>query len=186
MGAHEFFEDGKRLFVEGKLKESIDAFTEALDTGGNPEIIYLSRGTAHLKLKETIEAIDDFTKAIESGKRNPRTYYYRGMAYTNKEDFGKAVADFSKAIELKPDYAQAFFARGASFIRMNKLEEAGQDIKNAVTYSEAAIQGYADFIGDRTYLDKILAVLEGERRTSALAINDAEFAMIRKWIEEKV
>lgn len=96
------------------------------------------------------------------------------------------MADFNKAIELKPDYAQAMFARGASYIRMNKLEEAGQDIKNAVTYSEASIQGYADFIGDRTHLDKILAVLEGERRSPALSISDAEFAMIRKWIEEQV
>jgi tetratricopeptide (TPR) repeat protein len=67
------------------------------------------------------------------------------MAYTNKEDFEKAVADFSTAIELKPDYASALFARGASYIRMNRLEEGGADIKNAVNYSEAAVQGYDSF-----------------------------------------
>jgi tetratricopeptide (TPR) repeat protein len=105
------------------------------------------------------------------------------MAYTNKEDFEKAVADFSTAIELKP--ASALFARGASYIRMNRLEEGGADIKNAVNYSEAAVQGYADTIGDRTHLDRVLAVLEGERRAPALAINDAEFEMIRKLLTEK-
>lgn len=88
MDAHEFFEDGKRLFVEGMLRESIDAFTKALDAGADPEITYLSRGTAYLKLKEANEAIDDFTKAIEADKSSPRACYYRGMAYTNKEDFG--------------------------------------------------------------------------------------------------
>lgn len=185
MGADELFEEGKKLFLEGKIEESINAFSKALDAGSEPGITFMSRGTAQLKLRNPDAAIADFSRAIDAVRDNPKPYYFRGMAYTNKEDFEKGVADFDKAIELKPDYASAIFARGASYIRMNRLEEGGADIKNAVNYGEAAVQGYADTIGDRTHLDRVLAVLEGERRASALAINDAEFEMIRKLLTEK-
>jgi len=183
MEANVLFEEGKRLFVEGKLEESIDAFTKALEAGLDPKMSYLSRGAANLKLKEPDRAIGDFNKVIELDNANFRAYYYRGMANSQKRDFEKAVADFSKAIELKPDDGAAIFARGASYIELGKIEEAGMDIKNATNYLAAAVQGYASTIGDRTHLDKVLAVLEGERRTDRLDINEDELETIKKWLQ---
>ncbi len=43
MGGKELFQEGQKLFMEGKVKESIDAFTNALEAGYEPRIIYLSR-----------------------------------------------------------------------------------------------------------------------------------------------
>jgi len=186
MGANDFFEDGKRFFVEGKLKESVEAFTKAAEAGHEPKISYLSRGAAYLKLRNADKAIADFSRVIDLDKNNPRAYYYRGMANTQKKDFKKAVEDFSRAIELKPDDGSSLFARGASYIEMGKLEEAGQDIRNAANYLAAAVQGYADTIGDRTHLDKVLSVLEGERRADTLDINEAEFETIKKLFEDSV
>ena len=39
METNEFFEAGKRLFVEGRMEESIDAFTKALESGYDPKRI---------------------------------------------------------------------------------------------------------------------------------------------------
>jgi tetratricopeptide (TPR) repeat protein len=183
MGANDFFEEGKRLFVEGKLEESINAFTKALEAGYDAKISYLSRGAAYLKLREADQAIGDFSKAIELDNSSARSYYYRGMACAQKKDFEKAVADFSKAIDLKPDDGASIFARGASYIELGKLEDAGRDIKNAANYLAAAVQGYASTIGDRTHLDRVLAVLEGERRTETLDINEDELETIRQWLK---
>jgi tetratricopeptide (TPR) repeat protein len=183
MGAQDLFDDGKHLFAEGKLKESIEAFTKAAEAGYEPTISYLSRGAAYLKLRETADAIADFTRVIDSDNNNPRAYYYRGMAYAQKKDFEKAVADFSRAIELKPADGASIFARGASYIELGKLEEAGEDIRNATNYLDAASQGYANMIGDRTHLDKLLAVLEGERASGELRLSDAEYESIRRLIE---
>ena len=182
MKANDFFEEGKRLFVEGKLEESISAFTKAMDAGYDPIVTYLSRGAAYLKLKEPDRAIGDFNKVLELDKNNARAYYYKGMANTQKKDFEKAVADFSKAIALRPEDGASSFARGASYIELGKLEEAGKDIKNATNYLAAAVQGYASTIGDRTHLDKVLAVLEGERRAETLEINEDELKTIKKWL----
>jgi tetratricopeptide (TPR) repeat protein len=186
MDANAFFEDGKRLFVGEKWGESIEAFTKAADAGYDPVISYLSRGAAYLKLRDAENAIEDFSRVIESYGESPRSYYYRGMAYAQKKDFGKAVEDFTKAIELKPDDGAALFARGASYLEMGKIDEAGEDIKHATNHLATAVQGYADMIGDRTHLDRVLAILEGERRNDALDLNDAEFETIRSMLEEAV
>lgn len=186
MSAGDYFEEGKRFFVEGKYEESIEAFTMAAETGYEQTISYLSRGAAYLKLRRADEAVADFNWIIDAGEDNSRAHYYRGMAYAQKGNYEKAAEDFSRAIALKPGEGTFLFARGAAYIEMGKLEEAGQDIKNAANYLAAAAQGYADMIGDRTHLDKVLAVLEGERRAEALEINDAEFETIKQMLESGV
>ncbi len=186
MTATDFFEDGKRLFVEGKLRESAEAFAKAAEAGYDRKISYLSRGAAYLKLRKADEAIADFNSVIALDEKSARAYYYRGMAYAQKKNYGKAVEDFSKAIQLKPGDGASIFARGASYLEMGKVDEAAEDIRNATNYLHAAIQGYADTIGDRTHLDKVLALLEGERREQGFDINDSEFDAIRAMMEESV
>ena len=83
----DFFEEGKRLFVEGKLEESIDTFTKAMEAGYDAKISFLSRGTAHLRLKDADKALKDFTKTIEIDKGYARAYYYRGMALYPEKRF---------------------------------------------------------------------------------------------------
>jgi tetratricopeptide (TPR) repeat protein len=183
MSAGDFFEEGKRFFVDGKYEESIEAFTKAADAGYEQTICFLSRGVAYLKLHRSDDAIGDFSWVIDVREDNSRAYYYRGMARAQKGNHETAAEDFSRAIAQKPGEATFLFARGAAYIEMGKLEEAGQDIKNAANYLASASQGYANMIGDRTHLDKVLAVLEGERRAGALEINDAEFEAIRQMIE---
>jgi len=49
------------------------------------------------------------------------------------------------------------------------------------------VQGYANTIGDRTHLDKVLAVLEGEKRSETLEINNEdELETIRNWMKSAV
>jgi tetratricopeptide (TPR) repeat protein len=186
MEANEFFEEAKRLFIKEKYEESVGLFNRAADSGYDPVISYLSRGAAYLKLKDADRAIADFSSVITMDRENPRAYYYRGMAYAQKKDYEKAASDFTKAIELKPDDGAALFARGASYMEMGKIEEAGDDIKHAANYLAAYVQGYADTIGDRTHLHRVLAVLEGERREEAFDLNESEFGTIKAMLEEAV
>jgi hypothetical protein len=57
MSASDFFEEGKRFFVEGNYEKSIEAFTTAAEAGYEQTISYLSRGAAFLKLRRADEAI---------------------------------------------------------------------------------------------------------------------------------
>lgn len=184
MKANDFFEEGKRLFVEGKLRESISEFTNAADAGYDKKISFLSRGAAYLKLREADKAIGDFSEVIALDEKNARAYYYRGMAEAQKKNFESAVEDFAKAVELKPNEGTFLFARGASYMELGKNDEAGEDFRNATNYLEATVQGYADLIGDRTHLDKVLAILEGERRREMLALDESEFEAIKAMLQE--
>ncbi len=184
MKAKDFFEDGKRLFVEGRLQDSIAAFTSAADAGYDSEISYLSRGAAYLKLLKADQAIEDFSKVIDLNGENARAYHYRGMAHAQKKDFTSAVRDFTKAIELKPDEGAFLFARGASYMELGKNIEAGEDIRNATNCLESTVQGYADLIGDRTHLHRVLAILEGERRREMLALDESEYETIKSMLED--
>jgi tetratricopeptide (TPR) repeat protein len=160
MKANDFFEDGKRYFVEGNLRDSIEAFTKAADGGF------------------------DFSRVVDLDGKNARAFYYRGMAYAQRKDYDKAVDDFTRAIELKPNEGSFLFARGASYMELGKSEEAGEDIRNATNYLEATVQGYVDTIGDRTHLHKVLAILEGERRSETLAVDESEFDAIKAMLME--
>ncbi len=186
MKANDLFEDAKRLFIEGKLRECAVEFTKAAEAGYDQKISYLSRGAAYLKLREADNAIADFSKVISLDEKNSRAYYFRGMAHAQKKDFSKAAEDFSKAIELKPDDGASLFARGASYLEMGRIDEAAEDIRNATNFLAATVQGYADMIGDRTHLDKVLAILEGERRQDSFDISESEFETIKAMMEEAV
>ena len=53
MDTQELLREAQLLFVDGKNKESLEAFTKALEAGADPYIVYLSRGVVYVKMKET-------------------------------------------------------------------------------------------------------------------------------------
>jgi tetratricopeptide (TPR) repeat protein len=185
MSGEEHFEKAQKLFLEGKHKESIDAFTEAIEAGEKKDITYLSRGVAYFQLKDFDNAIADFGKAIEVNDKNVRAYYYRGVASSAKGDHNSAIPDYDKAIELKPDHGAAFFARGSAYAQLGNDDEATKNIKTALIYSESAAQGFADTIGMfRTQFDDALAIMSGERKSSSITLDEKEAETLKKWIRE--
>lgn len=184
MEAKELFEEAQRLFIQGKHKEAIEEFTKAIEKGADPGISHLSRGAAYLKMQEVDKAIEDFTGAVEAMGENFRPYYYRGTAYMMKEDYKSAIKDLSKALELKADHGASFFARGTCYAQLGLDEEASRDLKTAISYSEAAIQGFVDTFGIlRTQFDGVLALMSGERKHPGLELTEEETEQIRKWLE---
>jgi tetratricopeptide (TPR) repeat protein len=161
--AYELFESGQRFFMKGKYRESIEKFAKTLQAGHETAIVYLSLGVAHLKVDEREKAIADFDKAIAIDAGNASAFYYRGTAHMLKEDYARAVSDFSRAVEIHPEHRAATFARGVSYVNMGRADEGSRDIKRAMVYAEAAMQGFSDMHGWRTQLDKVIAAMEGER-----------------------
>jgi tetratricopeptide (TPR) repeat protein len=180
----ELLKEAQLLFIDGKHKESIEAFTKAIEAGADHYVSYLSRGAAHLKLKEVDEAISDFNDAINVNSKSARAYYFRGIAYMMKEEFEKSVSDFSKALELKSDYVIAKFSRAVSYGRMNKLDEASQDMMAVMPHMEQNMQSFADTYGIvRTEMFKVMAQLSGDRQWPTLKLNEKEIDTLKKWLE---
>ncbi len=185
MDTKELLKKAQLLLVDGKDKESIEAFTKAIEAGADPYICHLSRGVVYVKLKESDKALDDLNKAIKANSLSARAYFFRGMTYMMKEDFNHAVADFTGALNLKTNYGMAKFARAVSYARLGNFDEASKDMAEVAPQMEENIQGFADSYGIvRTEMSKVMAQLAGESNLPNLELDDKNMEILKKWLND--
>jgi tetratricopeptide (TPR) repeat protein len=182
----ELLRQAQLLFAEGKNKESIDAFTKALDAGADPYISHLSRGVGHMKEQNVDNAINDFSKAITLNNRSARAHFFRGMAYMMKNEFAEAVSDFTSALEYKHDYGMAKFCRAVSYARLGNFAESSIDMAAILPQMEENLQSFADTYGIvRTEMWKVMAQMSGDAKTPTLTLNENEISTLKKWLEQE-
>ncbi len=186
MDSRKLFRNAQKIFVNGEINESIDAFTKSIEAGQKTEIAFLSRGVAYLKTDLVESALEDFSIVIDMNSQNYRAYFYRGTAFMRIEDFHSALSDYDKTIELKPDYGTAFFARGTAYAQIGNEFEASRNIKTAISFSESSIQEFSDHYGMfRTQFDKAIAIMAGEGVMPTMLLSDNEMNTVRKWLKEE-
>jgi tetratricopeptide (TPR) repeat protein len=188
MDPREILRQAQLLFVEGKVKESAEAFAKALEAGADPYIAHLSRGVAYVKLKEVDNALSDFSKAISVNDKSARAYFFRGMTYMMKVEYENAIADFTKTLELKTDHGMAKFARGVSYARLERFEESSKDMLAVLPQMEANLQSFADTYGIvRTEMWKVMAQTTEEEGTgmSTLELNEKDRKTLEKWLKQE-
>ncbi|MBM4145035.1 MAG: hypothetical protein FJ240_01995 [Nitrospira sp.] len=186
MDTQELMRKAQLLFVEGKEKESIEAFTKAIEAGADPYIAHLSRGVAHIKIKEVDMALEDFSKAVSANNKSARAYFFRGMAHMMKEEFEKAVPDFTQALGLKTDYAMAKFARAVSYARMDKFDESAQDMMVVMPQMEENFQGFADSYGIiKTEMWKVMAQMSEGEKMPPLGLSEKDITTLKKWLDQE-
>ncbi len=117
---------------QGKLKEAIQHYNEAIRL--NPQIpaSYNNRGNTYYKKRESDLAIQDYSKAIELDPQGKEAYYNRGNAYMKKRESDLAIRDLNRAIELDPLYREAYNNRGNVYVAKGKLDLALRDFNKAI------------------------------------------------------
>ncbi len=182
---NKFFEEGKKSLIEGNIKESIESFSNAISEGEKSDILFLSRGVAYLKNRDTDHAIDDFSEVVKMSDKNARAHYYRGIAYLTKENFKEAISEFDKTISLDPENSTAFFARGTAYAHIGDDEMAAKNIKTAITFSESGIYQLQETIGLwRTQFDKAMSIMTGEKKSVDMVLSEDESRKVKKWLKE--
>lgn len=171
--------------VEGKYKESIEAFTEAIKEGEHSDLVFLSRGVAYLRDHQSARAINDFNEVVRRNDLNVRAHFYRGIAYMAKEDYKEAISEFDKTIELDGNHAAAFFARGTAYAQIGDDDQATKNIKTAISFSEAGMYGLQETLGLwRTQFDRALAQVSGEKAAPEIKLTHDEYHKIMNWLDE--
>lgn len=185
MKTSKIYEDAQRLMIKGHIKESIEAFSKAIDSGDRSEIVYLSRGVALLRNCEIDRAIEDFSEVVRKDDHNVRAHFYKGIAHMTKEDYKNAIAEFDKTIELDPNHGAAFFARGTAHAQLGNDELATKNIKTAISFSESNIYGLQETIGLwRTQFDKAISQMSGEKAAPEMALTHDEYHKLMEWLEK--
>jgi tetratricopeptide (TPR) repeat protein len=185
MDTQELLRQAQLFLAQGKDRESIEAFTKALEAGADPYIAHLSRGVGYVKVQDIGNALSDFDTAIRLNKQSARAYFFRGMVYMLQNEFENAVSDFTGALTYKKDYGIAMFCRAVSYARLGKFEESSKDMLIVLPQMEENLQSFADTYGIvRTEMWKVMAQMSGEAKTPTLALNEKEINTLKKWLEQ--
>ena len=127
--AHKFVADA--LCAEGKNKQAIYHYNEAIRLKPDFSYAYNNRGNAYLELGQYQLAIEDFNKAIRSKPDYATAYSNRGTIYTKLGQYQLAIEDFNNAIRLNPDDADTYFNRGIVYFTQGNIISGCEDAKKA-------------------------------------------------------
>lgn len=184
MRGQEFFEEGQRLFMSGRTRESIDQFTQALAAGHDEVPTRLSRGAAFINTQEFDKALVDLNAVLAREPENERAHYYRGIVLLNLEEFERAASDFDQTIAKNPQRAPAFLGRGLARSESGREKEALQDFKTAVAHSTVEVEKFVHSFGDaRTKFAQTMALIEGDRGSLRQVMSPDEVAKLQEWME---
>ncbi|MDA8164280.1 MAG: tetratricopeptide repeat protein [Desulfobacteraceae bacterium] len=184
MRGQEFFDEGQRLFMSGRIRESIDQFTQALAAGHDEVPVRLSRGAAYLNIQELDKALADLDAVLAKDPGNERAHYYRGIVLLNKEEFERAATDFDRTIAQNPQRGPAFLGRALALSESGREEEALRDFKTAVAHSTVEVERFVHSFGNaRAKFAQTMALLEGERGPLRQVMTPEEVAKLQQWME---
>jgi len=126
------YKAGVKLGSQGRLKEAIAEFDEAIRVDPNLSGAYNNRGIIYARLGQFQRAIQDFDEAIRLNPWDAVTYYNRGTAYYHLDQFQSVIQNLEEAIRLNPQDAEAYYYRGLSYANLDQLQRAIQDFNEAI------------------------------------------------------
>ena len=173
--AEEYFKKGQALWKEFEIRQTIEAYTKALELYPNYLPALSERGIVYFMISEYQNAVADFDKVLNVEPENVRILHFRGLALTDiavktKDDDNdrktansfaqKSLADLSKAIELDPNDFAYYNARGKLLSNFSFYKEAIVDFEksisikpNEVAYTQLGLAKY--YLDDKNAIDEI-------------------------------
>ena len=115
---------GNVLLKEGKIKEAIDHFSQAISLKPDYAPAYSNRGVAYVNLSRYQMAVEDYSNAIRFRPDYAIAYNNRGIAYANLGKHQMAIVDYKQATLLKPEYANALFNWGLACANLGEYKQA--------------------------------------------------------------
>jgi tetratricopeptide (TPR) repeat protein len=161
-----FISLGKIYDLFNELKNSITAYSKAIDLDPLNAYTFLKRAMVCFKTGNHSRAIDDLTIAINLNPKVPKFYNNRGSIYLYISNFEEAINDFNSAISLDPDYSLPYTNRANAFFSMKKYERAISDYTKVIDLNPNDFSAYEN-------RGKVYAILENYSGT----LKDWETAM---------
>lgn len=149
---------------QGRPKEAIEGFTQALRIKKDFVLALNARGVVRVLSNEWDEALIDFIQATQCDPKLADAHTNLGTYWVIREVPDGAIEAFNKAIALNPDFAIAYNGIGCAYFGKGQFESA---IHNFSTTSQlgpifvvAEInQGYAS-----TYASRLVALANIEKK----------------------
>lgn len=98
--ARELYKSGVECNKQGKLKDAISYYTQAIALKPKSAELYFVRGRAYRQNDQLRESADDLTRAVTLKPGYAEAYNQRGIANVGLSKKQEALADFKKACDL--------------------------------------------------------------------------------------
>ena len=136
------FYQGLAKQKEGKHKEAIKDYDQAIKLNPDLTEAYNNRGNAKSRLKQYPEAIKDYDQAIKLNPDLAEAYNNRGIAKSDLKQYQEAIKDHDQAIKLNPEYAEAYNNRGNAKSGLEQYQEAIMDYDQAIKLNPDLAEAY--------------------------------------------
>ncbi len=139
---------GLAMSAEGKNKEAINHFNQALLLNPDYANAYFNRGMINIKSGQYKEALQDFSETIRLKPDYIPAYFNRAIARSKVGKYHLAIDDYSDIIRLKPDHADAYNNRGAVYLTLGNNELGCGDARKACELGVCRVLEIAKSNGD--------------------------------------
>ena len=97
-----YYDEGEKLFHEGKYKEAEKLFIKAASLRPNDSKIYARLGLLYLQQKNYTDAIESIKLAVKYDKNNPSRHFNLALAYQGAKDRQRAISAAREAVSIDP------------------------------------------------------------------------------------
>lgn len=125
--SNDAYNKGLQLFVQGKQKESIKWFDNAISNDSSNFDAWIKRGFIKSMVGDFEGEMNDYNYVILHATDHVHAYISRGSAYIRLKEYSKALEDFNVALRLDPQNQEAFNNRGFAKKASGDLDGACED-----------------------------------------------------------
>lgn len=147
----------------GKIREAIEAYTQALDRSPLATPILLERATAYLALGNDDKAYTDLCNVLDKDASHIEALYYRAFIYTNRREYSSARADYKRLLTADPFHEYGLFGLALLDQREGRLQAAERQLSQLIDhYPDNATywQARANILTEQKLYDLALIDLE--------------------------
>ncbi|MGB3513434.1 MAG: tetratricopeptide repeat protein [Microcoleaceae cyanobacterium] len=141
MMANDYAKQADNFFFEGRLKEAIHSYNQALKIHPEMADVWNNRGVVLTKMKMYGDAIASYDRALQIRADYADAWNNRGVSLIELQQYQEAITSFEQGIKVKADYADAWNNRGVSLAKLQKYQEAVKSYNQAIAikndYSDA-------------------------------------------------
>ena len=159
---------GNQLVEEGRFREAISEYDEAVRLDPEFALAYANRGLAYDSLGQYERAIRNYDEAVRRDPQMAVAYNDRGLAYFSLDQHQRAIQDFDEAIRLDPKDALAYANRGFTYFSLSQHQQAIQDFDEAIRLDRQLADPYVGLAVSYTALGNDTSAQEMTRRAIEL------------------
>lgn len=130
--AQDHLKAGLRLSRQGKPKEALVEFKQALSLDAELVDAHLAMGYAYLDLQEPRVAQNEFEQVLKQHPASPGGRLGLGISVARLGDLDKGIAILEDAVQINPDPVQGYYELGRAYEKKGDLRQAMHAYKWAV------------------------------------------------------